>query len=89
MTSSENGAGKADTTLLTLVVDRSGSMAGIRDDMEGGIKTLIEEQAKEEGTCVVTAGAMKAYSNAVRRVRSGESQPLAYTEDERKAASGD
>ncbi len=36
-----------------------------------------------------TAGAMKAYSNAVRRVRSGESQALAYTEDERRAASGD
>ena len=54
MSSSENGAEKAGTTLLSLVVDRSGSMTGIRDDMEGGIKTLIEEQAKEEGACVVT-----------------------------------
>ncbi len=54
MTSSEIGAEKTGTTLLTLVVDRSGSMAGIREDMEGGIKTLIEEQAKEEGACVVT-----------------------------------
>lgn len=37
-----------------LVVDRSGSMASIRSDMEGGIKTLLEEQAKEPGTCFVT-----------------------------------
>ena len=36
-----------NTTLLVLVVDRSGSMESIRDDMEGGIKTLLEEQAKE------------------------------------------
>jgi Mg-chelatase subunit ChlD len=42
------------TTLLVLVVDRSGSMASIRSDMEGGIMTLIEEQAKEPGTCLVT-----------------------------------
>jgi hypothetical protein len=44
----------ADTTLLVLVVDRSGSMESIREDMEGGIKTLLEEQGKEEGTCLVT-----------------------------------
>jgi uncharacterized protein YegL len=29
-------------------------MADIKDDMEGGIKTLIEEQAREEGACLVT-----------------------------------
>jgi uncharacterized protein YegL len=43
-----------DTTLLVLVIDRSGSMESIREDMEGGIKSLIEEQAKEEGICLVT-----------------------------------
>jgi Mg-chelatase subunit ChlD len=43
-----------DTTLLVLVVDRSGSMESIRKDMEGGIKTLLSEQAQEEGTCLVT-----------------------------------
>ena len=42
------------TTLLVLVVDRSGSMQSIQDDMEGGIKTLLAEQAKEKGTCLVT-----------------------------------
>jgi uncharacterized protein YegL len=46
--------GTTTTTLLALVVDRSGSMSSIKDDMEGGIKTLISEQAKEEGNCLVT-----------------------------------
>jgi uncharacterized protein YegL len=44
----------ADTTLLVLVIDRSGSMESIREDMEGGIKSLLEEQGKEKGTCLVT-----------------------------------
>jgi Mg-chelatase subunit ChlD len=45
---------EAGTTLVVLVVDRSGSMESIRDDMEGGIRTLLKEQAEEPGTCVVT-----------------------------------
>jgi uncharacterized protein YegL len=53
MTASENLEKTAGTTLLTLVVDRSGSMSDIKDDMEGGIKTLIEEQAREQGECLV------------------------------------
>jgi Mg-chelatase subunit ChlD len=45
---------KNDTTLLVLVVDRSGSMETIREDMEGGVKTLLGEQANEPGQCLVT-----------------------------------
>jgi Mg-chelatase subunit ChlD len=41
-------------TLLVLLVDRSGSMQTIREDMEGGIKALLEEQAAEPGVCLVT-----------------------------------
>jgi len=44
----------AESTLLVLVIDRSGSMQSIQEDMEGGIKTLLAEQAKEKGTCLVT-----------------------------------
>src|ERR1700689_897514 len=44
----------AGTTLLVLVVDRSGSMETICSDMEGGIKHLIQEQASGPGHCVVT-----------------------------------
>ncbi|MEI7859316.1 MAG: hypothetical protein WCI26_05730 [Acidimicrobiales bacterium] len=42
------------TTLVVLVVDRSGSMTSIKEDMEGGIKTLLEEQSQVAGTCLVT-----------------------------------
>lgn len=54
MTDEKNAAHSRRTTLLVLVVDRSGSMESIRPDMEGGIRTLLEEQAKEPGTCLVT-----------------------------------
>jgi len=54
MTTSKKDRKAAETTLLVLVVDRSGSMESIREDMEGGIKTLLKEQAKEKGTCLVT-----------------------------------
>jgi Mg-chelatase subunit ChlD len=54
MGSSKKASRSNEATLLTLVVDRSGSMSSIKEDMEGGIKTLLSEQAKEEGTCLVT-----------------------------------
>jgi len=50
----KNGTKRDDTTLLALVVDRSGSMETIRTDMEGGIRTLLAEQAAEPGTCLVS-----------------------------------
>ncbi len=43
-----------ENTLLVLVVDRSGSMVSIKEDMEGGIKHLLAEQAEAEGHCSVT-----------------------------------
>jgi Mg-chelatase subunit ChlD len=51
---SSNGSTAANRTLLVLVVDRSGSMASIREDMEGGIATLLGEQRHEAGECLVT-----------------------------------
>ena len=54
MSSSDKVTEEPGWTLLTLVVDRSGSMAGIKGDMERGIKDLIEEHARDEGTCLVT-----------------------------------
>jgi Mg-chelatase subunit ChlD len=42
------------TTLLVLVVDRSGSMESIRSDMEGGIKRLIDDQVAQAGACYVS-----------------------------------
>jgi hypothetical protein len=45
---------KSDLTDITLVVDRSGSMAHIKGDAEGGVNTFVTEQAKEPGGGLVT-----------------------------------
>lgn len=45
---------KAHLTDITLVVDRSGSMASVREDAEGGVNTFIAEQAKEPGEALLT-----------------------------------
>jgi len=54
MTPSKETSQAEESTLLVLVVDRSGSIETIRTDMEGGIKTLLSEQSNESGTCLVT-----------------------------------
>ena len=43
-----------EDALLVLVIDRSGSMEMIKADMQGGITSLLSEQAKLEGRCFVT-----------------------------------
>lgn len=45
---------KENYTHLVLLVDRSGSMRSIKEDMEGGIKTFLDQQKQEVGTCTVT-----------------------------------
>lgn len=42
-----------DYTALLLIVDRSGSMASIRDDMVGGLESLLAQQAKQPGQLTV------------------------------------
>jgi uncharacterized protein YegL len=42
-----------DYTHLAIVADRSGSMHGIASDMNGAIRSLLEDQAKEPGTLKV------------------------------------
>lgn len=42
-----------DYTALLFIIDESGSMFGIAKDMEGGIETLLEEQAKLPGKLTV------------------------------------
>ena len=41
-------------TALLLVIDRSGSMSSIRDDMVGGLNALLEEQKKQPGLLTVS-----------------------------------
>jgi Mg-chelatase subunit ChlD len=45
---------KPDLTDITLVVDRSGSMASVREDAEGGVNTFIAKQAQEPGDALLT-----------------------------------
>lgn len=45
---------KTASTEIVVVLDRSGSMAVVRKDMEGGFDHLIEEQKKAPGKCRVT-----------------------------------
>lgn len=40
--------------LMTYVLDRSGSMAGIWADTVGGFETLVREQAEQEGAALLT-----------------------------------
>lgn len=40
-------------TAMLLVIDRSGSMSTIRDDMVGGIETLLRDQATQPGMLTV------------------------------------
>jgi len=42
-----------DYTHIALIVDRSGSMVTIKSDMEGGLNTFLEDQAKIPGKCLV------------------------------------
>lgn len=45
---------KENCTHLTLVIDRSGSMQSIREDAQGGINTLVQDQAKVPGVITVS-----------------------------------
>lgn len=44
----------ANLTDITLVVDRSGSMADIQSDAEGGVNSFIEQQSQEPGEALLT-----------------------------------
>lgn len=44
----------SEHTEIIIILDRSGSMSSIKDDMEGGINTFIKAQKKEPGECSVT-----------------------------------
>jgi uncharacterized protein YegL len=46
---------KQNYTHIVLLIDRSGSMVTIKNDMEGGIKSFIDKQKLEDGQCTVTA----------------------------------
>jgi hypothetical protein len=49
-------------TALMLIIDRSGSMSSIRDDMVGGLTTLVEEQRNQPGLLTIS---MVSFDNQI------------------------
>lgn len=45
---------KQDLTLIAVVLDRSGSMKGLKTDMEVGLEKFLRDQAAEPGECRLT-----------------------------------
>lgn len=45
---------KKNFTELVMILDRSGSMAGLEKDTIGGYNSMLEKQRAEEGDCVIT-----------------------------------
>lgn len=54
-----------DLTDITLIVDRSGSMAGCLSDAQGGLDTLIKKQQEEKGECNLTIVEFDDHYNVV------------------------
>lgn len=53
-TTASSAEKKNNLTELVLILDRSGSMAGLEQDTIGGFNSMIEKQKKEDGECYVT-----------------------------------
>ena len=53
-TSKETKEKKNNITELVLILDRSGSMAGLEEDTIGGFNSMIAKQKEQEGECLVT-----------------------------------
>jgi uncharacterized protein YegL len=56
-----------DYTALMLVIDRSGSMASIKNDMVGGLTSLVEEQTADPGLLTLS---MVTFDGSVELVHS-------------------
>lgn len=69
-----------DSTDITLVVDRSGSMASVREDAEGGVNTFIRSQAELPGEVNVTLVQFDTeYEFFAKGVPAGKMKPYKLT----------
>ena len=55
-------------TALLIVLDRSGSMSSIRDDMVGGLEEMLRIHAAEPGLLTVDVVTFDSFSNYRSRV---------------------
>lgn len=60
---------RQDLTDITMVIDRSGSMASCRTDAEGGINHFIAEQKKADGFANLT---LTQFDTSVETIHSGK-----------------
>lgn len=60
---------KENYTHIVLLIDRSGSMIKIKNDMEGGIKTFLDNQKQLPGECTITVSQFDCeYETFIKRV---------------------
>lgn len=69
---------KQGYTDITVVLDRSGSMSSIRDDMNGGFAAFVADQKGVSGTCLVSMVQFDGTATEVRYLGTpiGEVGPL-------------
>lgn len=65
-----------DYTALLFIIDRSGSMGSIKEDMEGGINAVLEEQKKLPGEVTVDVAYFDYELNYVERFLSLDSASI-------------
>lgn len=65
----------SDRTLIGILVDRSGSMESMKDDMSGGIAALIDGQKTAPGSCDVTLAQFDTEYDIVYRPRPIDRAP--------------
>lgn len=63
-------------TDITLVIDRSGSMQSMKSDAEGGIRSFIENQAKQAGQAVLSLVQFDDVAETVHEAVGIENVPI-------------
>ncbi|MBQ1448282.1 MAG: hypothetical protein IIZ11_02965, partial [Erysipelotrichaceae bacterium] len=64
-------------TELVFILDRSGSMSGMEEDVIGGFNSMIEKQKKEKGEAFVTTVTFNMHSETIHdRIPINEVGPL-------------
>ena len=64
-------------TELVFILDRSGSMSGLEGDTIGGFNSMIENQRREEGECLVSTVLFDNYSEVLHdRVKLSDIKPM-------------
>lgn len=59
---------KENYTHIVLLLDRSGSMSMIKEDMDGGIASFLKKQKLEPGTCTITAAQFDSEYEIIHRM---------------------